>query len=30
LNTPAEAAAFIREDSLRWKKVIVENNIQSD
>jgi tripartite-type tricarboxylate transporter receptor subunit TctC len=27
LNKPAEAAAFIKADSLRWKKVIETNNI---
>jgi len=27
LNSPEEAAAFIRKDSLRWKEVIVANHI---
>ena len=30
LNTPAEAAAFIRKDSLRWKDVIIANHIQGE
>jgi hypothetical protein len=27
LNTPAEAAVFIREDTARWKDVILKNKI---
>jgi tripartite-type tricarboxylate transporter receptor subunit TctC len=30
LNTPAEAAAFIRKDSERWRDVIKANNIQAE
>jgi tripartite-type tricarboxylate transporter receptor subunit TctC len=30
LNTPAEAAAYIRADSLRWKDVIEKNGIKAE
>jgi len=30
LRSPAETAAFIQADSLRWKEVIVKNHIQSE
>ncbi len=30
LNAPAEAAAFIKADSLRWKEVIEANNIRGE
>ena len=30
LKSPAEAAAFIKADSLRWKQVIVANKIDME